>query len=152
MELVIPLTGTNEKRRRTFWLIQGFNGLLWLIIALLHRPHDWFTYVLGVYGLVFLLAAIFSSVLEKRHQLVVDENGIHGQLSWRRQIEFGWKDITSAELGTLRLKLQATDGKVEDISLGNLTYKEHQELKPQLRAALENHGVLKHSDLQEQSA
>jgi len=146
MELIIPLSGTNHRRRRAFWITQGFNGLLWLIIALLHRPHEWFTYVLGIYGLVFLLAAIFSPILDKRHQVIVDENGIRGQISWRRHIQLSWKDIVGAELRMLHLELQTADGKVEDISLSNLTYKEHQELKPQLRAVLKNHGVLKHPD------
>ncbi len=142
MKLAIPLNGTNQKRKRRFWIIQGFNGLLWLIVAFLHQPHDWFTYVLGVYGLVFFLAAIFSPLLDKRYQVVLDQDGIHGQTSWRHHIEISWKDIASAELGTLHIKLHTLDGKVEQISLGNLTYQEHQELKPQLRAILEDRGVV----------
>ncbi|MGC8654493.1 MAG: hypothetical protein ACP5US_10945 [Candidatus Kryptoniota bacterium] len=43
----------------------------------------------------------------------------------------------------IHLKLQIADGKFEVISPGNLTYQEHQELKPQLRMALESHGLLK---------
>ncbi|MGB9591902.1 MAG: hypothetical protein ACPL1K_05235, partial [Candidatus Kryptoniota bacterium] len=125
---------------------QGFNGLMWLVIALLRKSHDWITYVTGVYGLIFFLAAVASPLFDRRRQLVVDENGISGQLSWRRRIEFKWKDIVGAELGMLHLKLQTADGKVEVINLGNLTYQEHQELKPQLRTALESHGLLKESD------
>ena len=152
MELVIPLSGSNKKRKRRFWLIQGFNGLLWLIVAIVHHPHDSFTYIIGAYGLVFLLAAMFSPVFERSYQLVADDEGIHGQLSWRRHIQFAWKDITSAELGTLHLRLNIADGKVEEVSLGNLTYEQHQELKPQLELALENHCVLSHSQLQERRA
>ena len=152
MELVIPLNGTNNKKRRTFWLIQGFNGLFWLVAAVLHRPHDWFTYVLGIYGFVFFLAAIFYPLLDRRYQLIIDQNGIHGQVRWRHRIEFRWKDIAGAELATLHLKLQTVEGKVEQINLGNLTYREHQELKPRLRAAFEDHGVLRNLDPKEQGA
>ena len=152
MELTIPLNGTNRKRKRTFWFIQGFNGLLWMMVAVLHHPYGWYTYAVGAYGLVFFIGAILSPVLDGRYQLAVDDNGIHGQLSRRRRVDFGWKDIAMAEISGLHLRLQTKDGKAEDISLFNASYGEYQKFKSEFRAALEDHGIPSQRKLAEEQA
>lgn len=151
MSLTVPLYGSNPRRKRIFWLIQGGNGLLLIVVAVLQKPQGWISLVLGIYGFLSFMAALLSSLFDKAYYLVIDQDGIRGQIGWRRRIELAWKEIVGAELSTLHLRLETADNQVQDISLGNLTYAQHQELKPQLQAVLEEHDLLSDTEVEGQN-
>lgn len=120
----------------------GLNGIFWLAVAIIHKPHDWFTLAAGTYGVLFIAAVLISPLIDKKYSLVIDENGVRGHVRWRQDIDLAWKDIVSAELGSIYLRLHTSDGKVETINLGNVSNQNRKELEPQLEAVLSEHGLL----------
>jgi hypothetical protein len=78
-------------------------------------------------------------IYHKRYQLLIDDRGIRGQLSWLEYMDLPWHKIAAADLGILFLELHTTDGKLQRVNLRNLTYKEHQELIPKLQEILIEH-------------
>ncbi len=151
MDLVIQLNWGGTLRRRTFWTMEGLNGLIWILIAVLHEPVGWFNYGFGFVGVLFVFTAVMSLVFDETYQLTVDELGMHGRIRWRGHIDLRWEDISSAELGNLNLRLRTVDGKVRRINFGNLMYPDLKELKPKLRTVLANHGLLSEQHMKDQN-
>jgi hypothetical protein len=141
-KFAIPLNEAGGPRVRRFRLLQAINGFIFLGLALLRPQMDSGTIFFGLYGLVLLLAIAFWPLFNKQYQLVVDDYGIRGQITWRDRLDVPWGDLAKADLGILLLELHTSDGKVHAVNLGNLTYKEHQELKPKLKEALAEHHLL----------
>jgi hypothetical protein len=138
----IPLNQAGGPRVWRLRMLRAVNALFILGLALTRSQLDFISGFFGLYAIVLLLAVIFWPLFNKQYQLLVDDHGVRGQITWRQRIDVPWENLAKAELGILLLELHTTEGKVHTVNLGNLTYQEHQELKPKLKAVLAEHHLL----------
>jgi hypothetical protein len=144
-ELKIPLTRTNPRGQSLLRISQAVSGVCWIIVGVLREQSDEISIAFIVVGFAMFLLSWFLPLLDKEYQIIVDEKGIRGSIGRRASIDLPWERISSAELGILRLELHTTDGKAHSVNLEDLTYRDHQELKPRLARILAERGLLRNS-------
>ena len=142
-ELKIPLIRTNPRGQWSLRISQAVSGVCWIIVGLLREQSDGISIAFIVIGFAMFLMSWFLPLLDKEYQIIVDQKGIRGNIGWREYIDLPWENISSAQLGIFLLELHATDGKTHSVNLENLTYRDHQELKPRLAKILAERGLLK---------
>ena len=137
--LAIPLSISGGPQLRRFRILQVFSACCCFVVAILSARMGSIALVFTIYGVAILLRVALWPIYHKRYQLLVDDRGIRGQLSWREYIDLPWNKIAAADLGILFLDLHTTDGKIQRVSLRNLTYQDHQEMRPRLQEILVEH-------------
>ncbi len=137
--LAIPLSISDAAQLRRFRIRHLFSAGCCLVLAILSANTGSIAIVFGLYAVAILLRMALWPFYHKRYQLLVDDRGIRGQISWREYIDCPWDKIAGADLGLLFLELYMTDGKIHRVSLRNLTRQDHHELRPRLEEILIQH-------------
>ena len=141
-ELIIPLNQVNVRGVRRFRIMQAVNACCFLAVALLRPQLDSTAIAIGSYGIILLLVATFWPLFQTEYQLILDDLGMRGRIAWRKSVDFSWDKVAKANLGILQLEVTTTDNKSFNVNFGNLTYQQHQELKPRLQEMLAARGLL----------
>ena len=141
MSFTIPVNSLARKSGRTQWFILALMGVVLFANGLVRHYHGWLQLATAFFGAALLVGVVLYMIFGKAYQLVVDENGVRGEINQRRRLDLNWTDITKVAFLGQRLKLQINDGTTQKINLAYFTYAEYREMKQTLQSILADHGI-----------
>jgi len=141
MSFTIPVNSLARKGSRTSWVGFALIAVVLFVNGMRRHYHDWLQLATAFFGAALLAGVVLYLIFGKAYQLVVDENGVRGQINHRRRIDLNWTDITKVAFLGQRLKLQFNDGTTQNINLAYFTYAEYREMKKKLQSILADHGI-----------
>ena len=141
MNFTIPMNSLARKSGRTSLVGMVLMGVILFATGMGRHYHGWLQLSTAFFGAALLAGVVLYMIFGKAYQLVVDENGVRGQINWRHRVDLSWTEIRKVGFVGQRLKLQINDGTTKSISLAYVTYAERQDIKGKLQSILAEHGI-----------
>ena len=140
------LNETNPKSDTKRQLFFGITGAVYLAIGLIIilKPFSGpsIFYILG--GVITLGYAIIYRKVIKRRYISLDDTGVTSRVADKfstfpkyKELEIKWGDIESVAASALKVRFKLKNGNTQEMELGDLLYKEHQEFKQRLEEYIE---------------
>jgi hypothetical protein len=134
---------SNPKYDNRMRLIYGIGGILYISLAILINYYiNYSSYFAIICGTAFVIYALGYKKLVKRWRchITFDEQGIKARIFNKlmkfplfENVNIKWEEIKSIDIKQLKIEIDLKDGSHKEIELGDLMYKQHQELKTKLQ-------------------
>ncbi|MGM0589073.1 MAG: hypothetical protein ACQETE_11695 [Bacteroidota bacterium] len=130
----------DQPMQRSFILIMGGLGILWIILGVFSDS------VLSQYGhlglgLTLLLTLAYLRWFYQPKYVQFDEDGISGVVKGNEPILLNWDAINEIDVSKGKLRIIPKEGVEMPISLNQLPFRQHKTLIPQLLQLAERKGV-----------
>ena len=132
-----------------------FSGIFGIIMIILYFQFDIFRDAFSLFiGTICIFFAIAYNLIIKRNFILVDDEGIKAEFVRLDEIKLippylrrlnkvytKWEEIQSVSKEPLNISITLKSGNKKEIYIGDLSYKNHQELKTRLKEYLEEKGI-----------
>lgn len=128
-------------------LIFGIGGIIYIFLAILISYYTDFSsdfaFICGI-ALVIFAIGYKKLIKNRRSHITLDEQGIKATIfnKWMKlplfdKVNIKWEEIKSIDIKPLKIEIDLKDGSHKEVELGDLMYKQHQELKTNLMKYLQ---------------
>jgi Flp pilus assembly protein TadB len=93
--LAIPLSLSAGPQLRRFRVLHVFSACCCLVLAILSAKIGSLALFFVLYAIAILLRVGLWPIYHKRYQLLIDDRGIRGQLSWLEYMDLPWHKIAA---------------------------------------------------------
>ena len=136
------LHGTDPAHDGKMRLAYGVIGLSYICfgISMIFHYQSAYMNVLLVGGIGAFVYALGYKRFVKRYYIILDENGLSAILYTftkrpkKSSLSIDWHEVAAITIRPLKLMLELRNGTTHEIELGDLLYKQHQQLKSSLIA------------------
>jgi hypothetical protein len=137
--LSLDPAGSILRRMRIQWIIFALLGVFNLVQAYI-VDNDFRLFNL-IFGVSFILYGLLHPIIFRPKLASFDENGLLWRVKNRRDLLLAWSQIAYIEASMLNFHIHTKDSRHFTVDLGNLTYEQHQTLKPQIIDLARSKGV-----------
>ena len=139
LDLDIQPEFSNPNRSITHRILTGLLGGLNIILGFGIQSDLRFISLGG--GIVAIAYALFYHRIYKSSVYSFTEQGIQGPLTSRRVRTIPWGDISHVASSMFQMVVSTKAGSQYTINLENLTFRQHQELKPKVLELVKSKGI-----------
>lgn len=133
-ERTFDLTQPASRPVQVLWVVMG---LCWIMSGLFSLRGDNFVGVLQLAFGLFALPAGFLMHRLNRYVIEFNDEGLKIHIGILRHRKIPWEAISEIHVRFMKVELQVTGGKTEEIQFGAMSYSANQVIKPRIISQLQ---------------
>jgi hypothetical protein len=138
--IVLDINPQPSKRgklvQRILFFVMGFGNLYQGLLQ-----EAWFRYINFVFGVICIAYALYLHRLYGSKEYLFTDEGIEGPMDSQQKRKFTWEEIVSVELKMYSMKILLKDGRSNKLNLSNLTFEQHNHIKPKIEELIISKGI-----------